>query len=159
MKASSRNTKKIQASAELLYDCFLNPDALAIWLAPGNMTGKVHDFELKIGGGYTMSLFYPEDTPANEGKTADKEDRFYARFMEFIPFKKIVESIHFDSSNTDFSGEMIMRVNLRRISNDWTEVIIVFTNIPKGIEPKENEKGTDMSLDKLALYVSNIKQK
>jgi hypothetical protein len=30
-----------------------------MWLSPGDMTGKVHEFEGRVGGGYRMSLFYP----------------------------------------------------------------------------------------------------
>jgi hypothetical protein len=29
-----------------------------MWLSPGDMTGKVHEFEGRVGGGYRMSLFY-----------------------------------------------------------------------------------------------------
>lgn len=58
--SSSQNSKVIKASPETLYKAFTDPKALAVWLAPGKMTGKVHSFDLRIGGGYQMSLFYPE---------------------------------------------------------------------------------------------------
>ena len=44
---------------EALYQGFTDPVALAMWLSPGDMTGKVHEFEGRVGGGYRMSLFYP----------------------------------------------------------------------------------------------------
>jgi hypothetical protein len=30
----------------------------AAWLIPGQMTGKIYEFDLCVGGGYRMSLFY-----------------------------------------------------------------------------------------------------
>lgn len=55
----TRNSMIIKPSPEALYWAFTKPNALAVWQAPGNMTGKIHEFDLRVGGGYTMSLFYP----------------------------------------------------------------------------------------------------
>ena len=38
---------------------FTDPAAMAVWLAPGDMTGEVHSFDDRVGGGYQMSLYYP----------------------------------------------------------------------------------------------------
>ncbi len=115
------------------------------------MTGKVHDFNLEVGKGYTMSLFYPSSDKESQGKTSEKEDRFSARFIEITP-TKIVQAINFDSDNQDFKGEMIMEVTLQ-MEKDGTNVTFQFKNIPNGIRPEDNEKGTELSLQKLARYV------
>src|SRR5687768_17424920 len=104
------NSRNINASPQELYKAFTNPGALAVWLAPGDMTGKVHHFDLRVGGGYQMSLFYPNSEKDAKGKSAEKEDRFFSRFVELTPDKKIVQSIRFDTSDPAFSGEMIMTV-------------------------------------------------
>jgi uncharacterized protein YndB with AHSA1/START domain len=57
---TTQNSKYIKATQEVLYKACTNPKALTVWLAPGNMYGKVHNFELKVEGGYEMSLFYPK---------------------------------------------------------------------------------------------------
>jgi uncharacterized protein YndB with AHSA1/START domain len=111
INAASKNSKLIRASPETVYSAFTNPEALAVWLAPGEMTGKVHSFDLKQGGGYRMSLFYPQSEKGSPGKTAEKEDRFSARFIELTPPRKIVEAITFDSEDPAFSGEMIMMLH------------------------------------------------
>ena len=54
--ASTRNSKWIKATPEALYGAFTDPTALAVWLAPGDMTGEVHRFDGRVGGGYQMSL-------------------------------------------------------------------------------------------------------
>ena len=57
--ASNKNTQWIYAPQEVLYRAFTDPTALADWLAPDDMTGKVHHFDLRVGEGYQMSLYYP----------------------------------------------------------------------------------------------------
>jgi uncharacterized protein YndB with AHSA1/START domain len=149
---TTQNSRNIKASPETLYRAFTSPEALAVWLAPGEMIGKVHSFELKVGGGYQMSLFYPQSEEESRGKTSDREDRFTARFVELTPHRKIVQAINFDSENPDFSGEMIMEVTFEAI-DIGTRVTILFKNIPAGIRPGDNETGTISTLEKLARYV------
>jgi uncharacterized protein YndB with AHSA1/START domain len=150
--ATTRNSKVIKASKETLYHAFTDPEALSVWLAPGEMTGKVHSFDLRVGGGYQMSLFYPESEKKSRGKTSDKEDRFTARFVELTSPKKIIQAITFDSGDPAFSGEMIMEVTFETI-DIGTRVTVVFRNIPSGIRSADNEAGTDSTLEKLAHYV------
>lgn len=152
MGQTTQNSKVIKGKAETLYKAFTNPKSLETWLAPGNMIGKVHSFELRVGGGYQMSLFYPKTEKEMRGKTSGKEDRFTARFLELTPPKKIVQAINFDTSDPSFSGEMIMEVTFEPKDNE-TKVSILFKNIPAGIRPKDNEAGTISTLEKLAHYV------
>jgi uncharacterized protein YndB with AHSA1/START domain len=149
---SSRTSRVIKAPREALYRAFTDPAALAVWLSPGEMTGKVHEFDARVGGGYRMSLFYPSSEHANRGKTSEREDRFTARFVELTPPMRIVQAITFDSDDPAFSGEMRMVVTLDE-SEDGTEVTFVFEDIPSGIRPEDNEAGTRSSLEKLARYV------
>ena len=152
MGQTTRNSRDIKATPEEVYNAFINPSALEYFQAPGDMTAKVHHFDNRVGGGYEMSLYYPEGEMKMKGKTSDKEDKFYAKFVEIIPNKKIVEAIQFDSENADFSEQMNMEVNFEPIDNG-TRVTFVFTNIPKGIKPEDNEAGTISTLEKLAKYV------
>ena len=149
---STRNSKFIKASPEAVYRALTDPAALPVWRVPGDMTGKVHDFDLRVGGGYQMSLYYPTSEPTSRGKSAEREDRYRARFMELVPARRIVEGINFDSADPAFAGEMIMEVTLEA-EKRGTTVAIVFKNIPSGVRPEDNEAGTQSSLEKLARYV------
>lgn len=102
-----------------------------------------------------MSLFYKDNH--TEGKTSGNEDRFSATFTKIKPFEKIVQTIHFQSDNTDFKDEMIMEVQLNENDNNSTKVTIIFKNIPIGVDPKDNEDGTEQSLLKLADYINKNK--
>ena len=151
-RASTRNSKLIKATPEALYRAFTDPAALAIWFAPGDMTGVVHNFDYRVGGGYQMSLYYPSSETTSRGKTSEREDRYTARFVELRPPGKIVEAITFDSVDPAFSGEMIMEVTFEAEDNGTT-VSILFKDIPPGIRPEDNEAGTRETLEKLARYV------
>ncbi|GAA4442447.1 hypothetical protein GCM10023091_29310 [Ravibacter arvi] len=158
MKSATKNTRIVNASPRAIYNAFTDPAALVAWQAPGNMTAQIHHFDLKIGGGYEMSLFYPEKEGGKmKGKTSENEDRYRAKFIELVPFKKIVQAINFDARDPGFAGEMIMEVTLEA-RGDATLVTIVFENIPAGIDPGDNEAGTESSLDKLALYVGDERE-
>ena len=149
---STRNSKIIKASSEEIYRAFTDPKALEVWLAPGEMTAKVHEFDLRIGGGYQMSLFYPDSDPKARGKTSPREERFNAKFLELTPATRIVEAIRFDATDPAFAGQMFMIVMFQR-KGDATEVTILFESLPEGIGKADNEAGTQSSLEKLARYV------
>src|SRR5688572_19869243 len=53
---TTQNSMDIKATQEVLYQAFTDPKASAVWHVPEKMTGKVHDFGLKVGSGYQMSL-------------------------------------------------------------------------------------------------------
>ena len=95
--ASRRTSRAIQATREAIYQAFTNRAALAVWLSPGEMTGKVYPFDARIGGGYRMPLFYPASGQVYRGKTSQREDRFTARFMVVTPPTRIVQAISFET--------------------------------------------------------------
>ena len=154
MDRTSKNVKIIRAPKEKIYRAFTDREALEFWLAPHGMSGKIHRFDLKIGGGYDMSLFYLNNK--NAGKTSGNEDRFSATFVELSPCEKIVQAINFQSDKDEFTAEMIMEVFLEAVEDNSTKVTIIFKNIPIGIDPKDNETGTEESLEKLAQYIPDF---
>ena len=150
--ASTSNSKFIKAPQQTIYQAFTDPAALAVWLAPGDMTGVVHNFDYRVGGGYKMSLYYPSSQSQPQGKTSEREDRYIARFVELSPPHKIIEAITFETADPSFSGEMLMEITLEP-EDDGTTVTIVFRDIPWGIKPEDNELGTQLTLENLARFV------
>jgi len=149
MSPSTRASRLIEASPDEVYEAFMNPAVLVDWLPPGDMTGKIHDFDARVGGGYRMSLFYPETEAASRGKTADREDRVSVRFVELAPARRIVEAVTFHTSDPALMGEMRLVVSLEEVPGG-TEVAIECTNLPPGLRSEDNEAGTRESLEKLA---------
>lgn len=150
MGQESSNTRIIKADLEQVFTALTKPDLILKWRVPGEMTGKIHSFDFQVGGSYSMSLYYPGEE--GYGKTETNEDRFTSTFLEIEPNRKIVESIAFESEDEDLAEEMIMQTDLEKTTSG-TAVTFTFRNIPKGVDPKDNEEGTKSSLEKLAKLV------
>jgi len=52
MPNTIRIHRVLRAAPEKVYRAFLNPEAMAKWLPPNGFTGKVHQMDAKVGGGY-----------------------------------------------------------------------------------------------------------
>lgn len=145
----TRTSKVIKARPDELYAAFVDPEALIAWLPPAEMTGKMHAFDARVGGGYRMSLFFPPDERTFRGKTAEHEDMVDVRFVELSPPHRIVEAIRFITDDPALQGEMTMTATLDTIAGG-TEVTLLFENLPPGLRPEDNDAGARLSLEQLA---------
>ncbi len=152
MTGSSRTSRFIKASPDKVYAAFMNPAALLAWMPPGEMTGRIHDFDGREGGGYRMSLFYPAREQTMRGKTTENEDMVNVRFVELHPSRRIVEAVTFQSPDPAFAGEMRIEIRFDAV-RDGTEVTFICTDIPSGIRPEDNDTGTQESLAQLSRYL------
>ena len=146
---STRTSRTITARPEEVYAAFMDPDVLMDWLPPGGMTGVMHEFDARVGGGYRMSLFYEQDETEFRGKTADNEDGVNVRFVDLTPPYRIVEAVTFASTDPAFAGEMTITITFDAVPGG-TEVTFLSTNLPPGLRPEDNEAGTRLSLEQLA---------
>jgi uncharacterized protein YndB with AHSA1/START domain len=148
-RASTRTSRVIAARPEEIYDAFIDPAKLVAWLPPGEMTGKLHEFDPRAGGFYRMSLFYPPTDHSARGKTAEREDMVSVRFVELAPPRRIVEAISFHTGDPTLLGEMTMVATFAPVTGG-TEVTLLFENLPPGLRPEDNEEGSRQSLEQLA---------
>jgi uncharacterized protein YndB with AHSA1/START domain len=149
MTASTNASKVVRARPDEVYEAFMNPAILVEWLPPGEMTGKIHEFDGRDGGGYRLSLFYPPTDQSHRGKTAEREDMVSVRFVELVPGRRIVEAVTFHTDDPALKGEMMLAVTLDEVA-DGTKVSIACSSLPPGLRPEDNEAGTQESLEKLA---------
>jgi uncharacterized protein YndB with AHSA1/START domain len=154
MPPSTRTSRLIRAPAEALYEAFTDPDILVTWLPPGDMTGKIHEFDARVGGGYRLSLFYPPDEHERRGKTAAREDMVTVRFVELSPPHKIVETGSFHTDDQALRGEMTMTITFEPAPGG-TKVTMAFENLPPGVRPEDNDAGTSLSLEQLARRIES----
>jgi uncharacterized protein YndB with AHSA1/START domain len=149
---STRTSQLVHAPREAVYRAFIQPEAVAAWLAPDTMRGRVETFEPRAGGMFRMSLTYlnPEDAP--HGKTSAGTDTFEGKFVDLIPNTKIVWSVTWESDQPEFAGEMRVIWTLAD-ADGGTDVTVLFEDIPAGIRLEDNELGSRQSLRKLAAYV------
>ena len=98
------------------------------------MTGVVHAFDGREGGGLQDVIVYPEDDTSSRGKTSQRTDTFRGRFVKLIPYQRIVWATEFESADTSFAGEMTVDTTLAP-AGGGTKVTIRCENIPPGIRP------------------------
>jgi uncharacterized protein YndB with AHSA1/START domain len=136
---SLRLVRIIKAPAERVYQCFLDPDAMAKWLPPSGFTGKVHRIDAKVGGSYRMSF-----------STIDRKSThaFGGTFKELVPGKRIVHTDKFEDPAMGVS-EMLVTIDFKTVK-DGTEVTIVQEGIPAGPAADGAPYGWSQSLDNLA---------
>ena len=151
-QGSTRVSRIIKAPRIKVYQAFLDPEAVAAWLAPDTMRGRVHAFDPREGGKFRISLTYQNPEDSQRGKTSGDTDTYHGRFVNLVPYEKIVEVIEFESQEPGFAGEMRMTVMLADVEGG-TELSLLYENVPMGIRPEDNEAGSRSSLQKLAELV------
>jgi uncharacterized protein YndB with AHSA1/START domain len=147
--ASTRTSRVVAAPPDALYDAFVNPDVLLAWLPPARMTGELHAFDARVGGGYRMTLRHPPEERRFRGKTTDREDVVDVRFVELTPPRRIVEAVTFVTDDPAFRGEMSLTITLEPVRGG-TDVTMLFENLPPGLRPEDNDAGARLSLGQLA---------
>ena len=151
-RSSTRVSKIINAPREAAYQAFLDPVSIVAWFAPDNMRGHVHLFDAREGGIFRISLTYLDQAHSLGGKTSEDTDTYQGRFVELVPYAKIVEVIEFESQDPAFAGEMRMIVSFAD-ADGGTEITVLCEGIPEGIRPEDNEMGCKESLQKLAALI------
>jgi uncharacterized protein YndB with AHSA1/START domain len=143
--AESTNTVRLhrvlRTPADRLYRAFLDPDGMAKWLPPHGFTGKVHQMDARVGGGYRMSF-------TNFG--TGTSHAFSGTYLELTPHERIRYTDRFDDPN--LPGEMHVTVSLRTVSCG-TEVTIVQEGVPSVIPVEACYLGWQESLMQLAQLV------
>jgi uncharacterized protein YndB with AHSA1/START domain len=114
---------------------------MAKWLPPNGFTGKVHEMDARVGGGYRMSF---------TNFSTDKSHSFRGRYVELTPGERICYTDRFDDPN--LPGEMRVTVTLKKVSVG-TELSIVQEGIPDAIPPEACYLGWQESLTLLAKLV------
>ena len=149
---TTRASRLIPAAPAAVWDALMDPEALAQWLPPGDMTGVIHAFDGRVGGGFEMSLYYPEGETEHVGKTAEREDRTRVRFTALQPGRKVVWAVLFDTDDASLKAEMTITVSLEP-AEGGTRVTFLSENLPPGLKPADNKEGSRLSLEKLARWL------
>jgi uncharacterized protein YndB with AHSA1/START domain len=141
MPNTVRFHRVLRTTAEKVYKAFIDADAMAKWLPPNGFTGKVHEMDARVGGGYRMSF-----TNFSTGKSHS----FQGRYVELTPGERVCYTDRFDDPN--LPGEMRVTVTLTKVSVG-TELSIAQEGIPDVIPPEACYLGWQESLTALAKLV------
>jgi uncharacterized protein YndB with AHSA1/START domain len=131
----------LRAPPERIYRTFIDPDAMAKWLPPYGFTGKVHEMDARVGGGYQMSF-------TNFG--TGHSHSFRGRYVELKSPTLIRYTDRFDDPK--LPGEMRVTVTLDQVVCG-TELTVVQEGIPAVIPVAMCYLGWQESLAQLATLV------
>lgn len=129
------------APAERIYRAFTDADAYARWLPPHGFTAKVHEMDVRVGGGFRMSF---------TNFTTGNSHAFRGTYVELVPNERIRHTDTFDDPG--MPGDMTVTVDLRAFEGG-TELTISQTNIPPAIPVEMCYLGWQESLGMLAKLV------
>lgn len=147
---STQVSRHMSAPRSDVYRALLDADAVARWRVPDGMSSQVHEFDVREGGSFRVSLTY--DAPARTGKSAQNTDTYHGHFVKLVPDEQVVEVFEFETDDPALRGEMTITTTLTD-ADDGTDVVIVHEGLPDSVPPADNETGTRMSLDNLARLV------
>jgi uncharacterized protein YndB with AHSA1/START domain len=131
----------LRATPERIYRAFLDADAMAKWLPPNGFTGKVHQMDAKVGGGYKMSF---------TNFTTGSSHSFGGTYLELMPHERIRYTSQFDIAA--LPGEMQTTIVLKQVFCG-TDVNITQEGIPAVIPAEACYLGWQESLTLLAKLV------
>lgn len=147
MPHTVRLHRVLMTRPEKVYRAFLEPDALAKWIAPDGFTCTVHHLDPKIGGTIKNSF---------RNFTTGDSHTFGGEFLELEPHERLRYTDKFDDPN--MTGDIVVTVTLKAVSVG-TEVTIVQEGLPDVIPPEACYLGWQQSLQNLARLVEpEIKQ-
>lgn len=131
----------LKATPELVYQAFLDPDALCRWLPPNGYLCKVFHLDPKVGGTFKMAF-----TQFNSGQS----HAFGGEYLELVPNELIRYTDVFDDPN--LPGTIEVTVKLKAVSCG-TDLSITQAGVPALIPEEACYLGWQDSLMHLALLV------
>lgn len=136
-----RLQRVLRATAERVYQAFLDVDAVTKWLPPHGFTGKVHHLDAEVGGTYEMSF---------RNFSTGRVHTFGGEYLELIPNERIRHTDKFGDPN--LPGEMTTTISIRKVSCG-VELEILQEGIPEVIPTEACYLGWQESLALLAYLV------
>lgn len=147
MTLSEKNTVRLhrvlRAPRDRVFKAFIDADALCRWLPPYGFLGKVHEIEVRVGGGYRMTFTSFDNAQSHS---------FTARFSEIVENRRIQHIDTFDDPN--LPGEMEVTISLQDVLCG-TDLKIVQAGIPQAIPIEMCYHGWQESLLQLAQLVEH----
>jgi len=127
----------LRAPPDRVYRAFIDPAAMVKWLPPHGFTGKVHELDARVGGGYRMSF---------TNFTTGSSHSFGGKYVELTPHERIRYTDKFDDPN--LPGEMKVSIILRKVSCG-TDLDITQEGVPAVIPAEMCYLGWQESLELL----------
>jgi uncharacterized protein YndB with AHSA1/START domain len=132
--------RTIAAPAEALFDAWLDADALAVWMRPGDTTCSTATIDARVGGAFEILMHTPGGTVPHRG-----------RYVAIERPRRLVFTW-----NSPYAGEHDSRVTVDfRAAGAATEVVITHERLP--LEHAEAHRGGwNDALESLATHRERV---
>lgn len=107
--------RTIAASAEDLFDAWLDPEALAIWMRPGGIRKTAAKVDARVGGRYEIVM---------------QGDATFPHTGEYLVIDRPKRLVFTWISNGTEQHESLVTVDFRRAGDD-TEVVVTHEKLPQ----------------------------
>lgn len=149
---SDTASRTILAPARAIFRAMTDAESVASWRPPKGMSARIEAFDPRPGDAYRMAFIYDDPAPSVIGKTSEWEDCFIGRFVELIPYERIVEDVEFLSDDPSFAGTMRVTTTLAEGAGG-TRVTIACENVPPAISAEDHQVGMASTLRNLAAFI------
>src|SRR5216683_7976116 len=132
-------TRRIGAEPNEVFDAWLDPDGMRVWMCPGDARFVAAEVEPRVGGRFRIVM---GREPGGVEHTGEYRELHRGRRLVFT----------WISENT-FGRETLVTIELRPIG-DETEVTLTHEGLPNEEQRKGHEGGWRSIVDKLALAIA-----
>lgn len=138
----------IDAPVERVFEAFTDPDAIAAWYHPGEMTTVVDAWEPEPGGELDITMVAGEDA----GLPKDDPGRYrnVGTFREVVENERIVHTWRWVEGEA--SDESLVTVTFRP-ADDGTEVVLEHTKLADRESVENHAEGWQGCLENLVGYL------
>lgn len=126
----------IKASADELFDAWLDPASLAVWMRPGDITRSVAKVDLKIGGAFEIEMSNADGSHVHRGvyRVIDRPRQLVFTWI----------------SHGTKQMESLVTVEFRA-GHQTTEIVLTHEQLPDDSSVQPHTKGWTRILELLAL--------
>lgn len=139
--------KILPASIEKVFNAWVDPSAMMEWYSPENMTTSHATTDLRVGGGYSVTMRYKDETPSSDVTAR-------GIYKEIQKPNKLRFTWQWEGQEDQ--TEVIVR--LREISDKQTELILTHAGFEdkiyeKGFTPADHKGGWISAFNKLEVFL------
>ncbi|MGV9411497.1 SRPBCC domain-containing protein [Nocardia sp. NPDC003693] len=140
----------VGAPRPTVFRALLDARSVRTWMVPDGMTGRIHEFEPRVGGRFRISLTHPH--PIDPART--RTDTFHGHFTRLVPDAEVVQTLRFESAHPALQGETTITYTLADAPGG-TRVTARHDNLPPALSTTDTAVGFRRALAKLATLTEN----
>ena len=127
--------RRFAASAERVFQAWIDPAILVKWMGPGDITVSVAETDVRVGGAFKIVM----DEPDGERYTAT------GTYEEIVESEKLVFNWTWDHVDE----VTLVTIDLEAVGDDETELTLTHTGFAQKDVRDHHEQGWNGCLDKL----------